>query len=149
MRHAAAAPAGIDVPDYERPLTAAGRAAAARAAHQLAAERAAVDRVLYSPARRTRETAAILAGELLLAPGALREVAALYLATPAAMRAAIGAQGGAVPRLMIIGHNPGLSDFGAELDARFAGSSLATAGVWRFRLDPQAWRALHSTVQKQ
>lgn len=143
MRHAAAAPAGIDGQDYDRPLTAAGRTAAAHAAHRLATGSVSIGRVLYSPARRTRETAAIVARELTLAATLLHEVPELYLATPAAIRAAIGAHRGAATRLLIVSHNPGLSEFGGELSERFAGSHLATAGFWRIALDPDAWQALH------
>jgi len=144
MRHAAAAPAEIDGADFDRPLTAAGRSAAAHAAHQLAADGVRIGHVLYSPARRTRDTATIVAGELQLAGSALQEVAALYLAGPEAIRAAIAAHGGSAVPLLIIGHNPGLSEFGGELAERYAARHLATAGIWRIALEPQAWRALRA-----
>ncbi|HVN98482.1 MAG TPA: histidine phosphatase family protein, partial [Steroidobacteraceae bacterium] len=67
MRHAEALPAAIDAEDFARPLTEAGRAAAARAATALAGGHA-VDRLLYSPARRTTETALIVADVLELGP---------------------------------------------------------------------------------
>jgi phosphohistidine phosphatase len=140
MRHAKAAPASIDGNDFDRPLTAAGRTAAAQAARQLAGVR--IARLLYSPARRTQETAAIVAAQLHLAAALLQAVPELYLATPAAIRAAVRAHRGAASHVLIIGHNPGLSELGGELGERYADRHLATAGVWRLPMDATGWRAL-------
>ena len=134
MRHAQAEPAGLDADDFARPLTAAGRAAAAQAAAVLAAEGVTVGRLLYSPASRTRETAAIAARELGLEANLLQELPQLYLATPEVIRDMVERHGGQVRCLLVIGHNPGLSEYGGELDPRLAQRSLPTAGVWRIAM---------------
>ena len=96
MRHADALPAAIDAEDYSRPLSAAGRMAAARAAHKLAGG-APIDCLLYSPAQRTSDTATIVAAELALRPALLAAVPELYLATPLRIREVIAARhGGAI-----------------------------------------------------
>ena len=141
MRHAQALPAAIEGDDFARPLADTGRAAAARAAHKLAAG-AAIERVLFSPAHRTSETAAIVAGGLLIEPAGLQAVPELYLATPAAVRAAIAHWHGNAHTLLIVGHNPSLSELGGQLDDRLSNTHLPTAGFWRLRLDDQAWQAL-------
>ena len=141
MRHAQALPAAIDDGDFARPLTDAGRAAGARAAHKLAAG-ATIGRVLFSPAHRTSETAAIVAGGLLIEPARLKEVPELYLATPAVVRAAIARWHGDAHTLLIVGHNPSLSELGGQLDGQLSNSHLPTAGFWRLRLDDNAWQAL-------
>ena len=141
MRHAEALPAAIDADDFARPLSDAGRAAAARAARKLAGD-AAIERVLFSPARRTSDTAAIVAGELPLERERLQQVPELYLATPATVRAAIARWHGDARTLLIVGHNPSLSEFGGELAGRLAHTHLPTAGFWRLRLDDDAWQAL-------
>ena len=141
MRHAAALPAGIGAGDFERPLSARGRLEAAQSAPRLAGT-ATIERVLYSPARRTSETAQIIAGALSLAPKALVAVPALYAATPAAIRTAIARDHGGAGVLLVVGHNPGISELGCELAGLGSHAQLPTAGFWRRSLDPHAWQAL-------
>jgi phosphohistidine phosphatase len=141
MRHADALAAPVGARDFERALSAGGRLEAARSAQRLAGT-ATIERILYSPARRTSETATIVAGELALAAQALVAVPALYAATPAAIRAAVAREHGDARVLLIIGHNPGISEFGGELAGHGFHAQLPTAGFWRRSLDAQAWRTL-------
>lgn len=141
MRHAQAVPAAIDGDDFARPLADAARTAAERTARRFAAG-AAIEQVLYSPARRTSDTAAIVASELKLERARLQEVPELYLATPATLRAAIARWHGGAYTLLVVGHNPGLSELGGQLDGKLSHSHLPTADFWRLRLDENAWRML-------
>ncbi|MDE2220851.1 MAG: histidine phosphatase family protein, partial [Gammaproteobacteria bacterium] len=101
-----------------------------------------IDRLLYSPARRTHETAAIVAAELSLPAAVLSEVPALYLATPGRIREALAQHHGGARTLLVVGHNPSLSQLGGELSARRRHRHLATAECWRFPLAAAAWREL-------
>jgi phosphohistidine phosphatase SixA len=141
MRHAEALPAAIDAEDFSRPLSDAGRVAAARAARKLA-DGPAIDRLLYSPALRTSDTAAIVAAALPLRPAQLEAVPELYLATPLRVRAVIAARHGGARTLLVVGHNPSLSELGGELDPQHRHGHLATAGFWRLPLAADAWREL-------
>jgi phosphohistidine phosphatase SixA len=141
MRHAEALPAAIDADDFSRPLSDAGRAAAARAARKLAAG-AAIERLLYSPARRTSETATMVAAELALGPARLEAVPELYLATAVRIREVIAARHGGAGILLVVGHNPSLSELGGELDPRRKQGQLATAEFWRLPHTADAWREL-------
>jgi phosphohistidine phosphatase SixA len=141
LRHADALPAAIDAEDFSRALTSQGRAAAARAARKLAGG-AAIERVLYSPALRTSETAAIVATELALGAALLEPVPELYLATPLRIRAAIAQRHGGARTLLVVGHNPSLSELGGELDPLHKQGHLATAAFWRLPLATDAWREL-------
>jgi phosphohistidine phosphatase len=140
MRHAQAAPAARGAADFSRPLTAAGRTAAARAALALAAAR--IERVLLSPANRTRETAAIAARELKLDESALQPVPELYAASAAVIRAVIALHHGGARNLLVIGHNPGISELASQLSAPPAHTHLPTAGLCRLALSEAAWREL-------
>ncbi len=142
MRHAQAAPAELGAEDFTRPLTAAGRRAAAQAARTLAASGVQLDRVLLSPARRTRETAAIVAGELKLAETLLQAVPELYAASLAVIRAAIGRHHGGARSLLVVGHNPGISELARQLSAQPATGHLPTAGLRRLPLTDAQWRQL-------
>lgn len=139
MRHAAAVPAAAGVSDFERPLASRGRAAAVLAARRLSASGAHVDRLLYSSARRARETALIVARELALDPAALHALEELYAANPDAIRAAIQRNHADATTLLVVGHNPGISDFGRELTKGLSPEQLATAAYWRVPLGADHW----------
>ena len=139
MRHAAALPAAAGASDFERPLSSRGRAAAVLAARRLSASGARVDRLLYSSARRTRETASIVARELALDPAALHALEELYAANPNTIRAAIQRNHAEANTLLVVGHNPGISDFGGELIKGLSPEQLATAAYWRVPLGADGW----------
>jgi phosphohistidine phosphatase len=102
MRHAPAA-SGAD--DTARPLTAEGRTHAAAAARGLARLEPDVERVLASPARRCRETAAAVAHAFDLAAVEVASEWALDGSPEAALERAL-----ADPRPTIaVGHAPDLS----------------------------------------
>ena len=142
MRHAAARPTVIGGTDFERPLSARGRAAAAQAAHRLETAGVQLERLLYSPARRTRETAAIVAQELALHSSVLEAVPELYAAVTQTLREVIVRCHAGATVLMVVGHNPGVSEFGRELAGSLSVDYLATAGFWRVPFDGGGWQQL-------
>ena len=149
MRHAAALPAAIGATDFERPLSGPGRAAAAQAGRRLGTAGVNVERLLYSPAQRTRATAAIVARELSLDTAALEAVPELYTASPQAIRQAIVRFHGDAQVLMVVGHNPGISELGRELASGLAHDHLPTAGFWRLPFDTDRWQLLTRRVDVQ
>jgi phosphohistidine phosphatase len=142
MRHAQAAPAKLGAEDFTRPLTAAGRGAAAQAARALATAGVRIERVLLSPANRTRETAAIAARELGIGETALQAVPELYAAPAAVIRKVIASRHGGARSLLVVGHNPGISELAGQLSADRASAHLPTAGVCRLPLSEAGWRRL-------
>ena len=142
MRHAQAAQPELGAEDFSRPLTAAGRRAAAQAARALGAEGVQPDRVLLSPANRTRETAAIVARELNVAESLLQAVPELYAASAAVIRHVIARHHGGAGTLLLVGHNPGISELAGQLSAPHAHKHLPTAGRCRLPLTDAQWRQL-------
>jgi phosphohistidine phosphatase len=142
LRHAEAEPAALDGNDFQRPLTAGGRDAALTAAARLAALTWRPQRLLYSPAVRTAATATLLAHVLRLDTQVLQAVPELYLATPQALRAALRTWRGNAARVMIVGHNPGLSEWGGQLDTSHTDESLPTAGFWLIEFSGRQWQRL-------
>ena len=118
--------------------------AALTAAARLAALPWQPQRLLYSPALRTATTATLLAQVLRLDSHVLQQVPELYLATPQALRAALRAWRGNAARVMIVGHNPGLSEWGGQLDISHADESLPTAGFWLIEFSGRQWQQLLS-----
>ena len=128
LRHAHAEPATTGQADLDRPLSAQGLAEAEAAGRWLAAHGLAPDRILCSPARRTRETLeAVLAStgyaEQRLEPS-------IYEATPGTLFGLLQAQAD-VERLMLVGHNPGMERLVALLHSGQSGEyrGMPTAAV--------------------
>jgi phosphohistidine phosphatase len=141
MRHAEAALRAIDGKDFDRPLTPSGRAAAERAGQRLRAQAPRPQRVLYSPAVRTTETAELVAAHLELERSALQPEPKIYLATGTALARVIAEIGAEYSCVLLIAHNPAISELAHALQPATA-RSLATA---EWRLIPLAidgWEAL-------
>lgn len=111
LRHAHAEPAATGQDDRDRPLSATGLAEARGAGDWLRQHGLRPDRVLCSPALRTRQTLAAL-GELGCSD--VREEPAIYAASPGTLAALADAHADAAC-LLIVGHNPGLERLAALL----------------------------------
>jgi phosphohistidine phosphatase SixA len=145
LRHAHADAAPLDGNDAERALSARGRSEASHAAARVLALALVPDLVLFSPAVRTRETAEILRTSLGLPLQAFREVGSLYLAAPPTLRAQIATVEPSVHRLMIIGHNPGLSELAEQLDPQLRNTVLVNAGYVHVSIGGAGWRGVAPT----
>jgi phosphohistidine phosphatase len=126
LRHAKADRAE-GLADAERPLTDRGHADAAAAGAWLVQSGLLPDLVLCSPARRTRETWHGVALGLPAAPE-VRYEPALYAASARTLLAAVRTSAPEAATVLLIGHNPGLSDLSATLDPEGA-EGLRTAGI--------------------
>jgi phosphohistidine phosphatase len=128
LRHAhatEAAPGGIDI---DRPLSARGRAEALAAACSIVAAGLRCDALLASPALRTRQTAAIVAGELKLAEPA-RFAASIYLGDAQALLDALNAHANGATTVLLVAHNPGISELAQRMQAAPPAIELRTAGL--------------------
>jgi phosphohistidine phosphatase len=134
------------MPDRDRPLAPRGRRAAERMALRIAEPDLLPDRILCSPARRTRETLAALlphlAGEVEVAvPDDLYEEEADY-------RPAIAAHRAAAERLLVIGHNPAIQATALALVGRRASAELAakfpTAALAVIDFDGEGWTRMRA-----
>jgi phosphohistidine phosphatase len=116
VRHAHADWPGYDGRDFDRPLTPRGEEDAHAAGRAIAGAGHRPALILASPARRTRQTAEIICVELGLAPALLRFVDCLYNATGAALVAELRSHAdGGHRTLMLVAHNPGISDAARRL----------------------------------
>jgi phosphohistidine phosphatase len=120
LRHAEAEAAHPNAPaaanDFDRALTAHGRAQALQAGHRLRHERLLPDLMLVSPALRARETARIVAAYLECL-STLRYEPEGYPGTPATWLQRVRQIGPSIGTLLLVGHNPGLSDLARRLVA--------------------------------
>jgi len=137
IRHAKSSWADPETADIDRPLNDRGKSDAPMMGRRLAAIGFAPDLVLCSPAKRARRTARAIIHELASTPS-LGIEPALYLATPSEMLPLIRSLGSSLAHVVMVGHNPGLTDLanllgGARID------NVPTTGVVRLELDVDAW----------
>ena len=143
LRHAKSSWADADLADHDRPLKPRGqRDAPAMAAH-VAAHHAAPETVFCSDSVRTAHTLAHFTEVWSLKEGNTVLDAAFYLAPAKLLRKRIEALSNDINSLMIVGHNPGITDLFNELVTRDAYiSKLRTCGFAALRFDISKWSNL-------
>ena len=127
LRHAHAESASPGQADHERPLSATGLQEARDAGEWLRRQALQPDRVLCSPALRTRATLEALGD---IGGGERREEAAIYDASVGDLIALADAHRDA-NRLLLVGHNPGLEQLAALLHSGQSGDhrGMPPAGI--------------------
>jgi phosphohistidine phosphatase len=146
FRHAEAEPSRTG--DRERPLTAAGRQAAARVGAFLAETKLKIDLVLISDSTRTRETWEAAAAAYGAKPH-VRIVGKLYNASRGVLMELARELPDSARNALILGHNPAMGEFAAQ----FAGSGEREAlarlqhgfppcGLAMFGVETDEWRQL-------
>ncbi len=112
LRHAAAEYSSPSSRDIDRPLSRAGRLHAGEIGEEFVHSHSGFDLVLCSPAVRTRETTELVL-ERLPRPPEIRLVEDIYEATVSGLMAVLEAN--PVARILLVGHNPGISGLASFL----------------------------------
>jgi phosphohistidine phosphatase len=142
MRHADARWNDPGVSDLERPLSRRGIGAAEAMARRLVELALIPELVLVSPARRTQQTAEILARELALPVRLLVREDSLYLAAPPELLRLARTAGPLVRHLTILAHNPGLTELAHELAPREAPRDLSAAALCSMEFGCEGWEQI-------
>ena len=116
LRHAKSDWSSSGMQDIARPLNERGEAATRVMGGYMARHALIPQRVLCSPARRTRETWAGIAAQWPTEVDVIFDDR-LYAATPQSMLSIIRTQDDATGTLLVIGHNPGLQETAESLIA--------------------------------
>ena len=119
--------------DRERQLDRRGLVDAGEMAQCLVANGLIPDRILASPAVRTRQTAEAILRNLALERAVLMFDESLYLAEADRILAVIMSMPADVEHLLVVGHNPGLSELAGGLAPGVAPRDLHTAGALTLR----------------
>jgi phosphohistidine phosphatase len=141
LRHAKASPAESALSDFDRLLTERGERDARWLAERLARAPRLPTRIVASPAARTRRTAEIVAEALGHSTASLLFDDRLYLGSTAAILAAV-AHHDDIGSLLIVGHNPGLSELALELAPELPLGDLPTSGLVGIDTDAPSWLTL-------
>jgi phosphohistidine phosphatase len=142
MRHAKSS-WSEPLPDRERPLNRRGKRAARRIGRVLAEKKIRPGMILSSPARRARSTAKRVrkALEKRKRPP-LRLLPELYGETAAEIVATIRSLDDRLDSVLIIGHNPELSEAAVLLSGERRFDWLPTTAVLGLEFDAEHWREL-------
>lgn len=110
VRHAHAQWPAYTGRDFDRPLTERGRREAQDTGRAIVAAGVPPQRIIASSALRTRQTALILMDCLQLPADALQLLDSLYNAQSPALWSALGASASDGAPVLLVAHNPGISE---------------------------------------
>ncbi len=138
VRHAKSSWKDSSLADRDRPLNKRGERDAPEMGRRIAAAGVRPSLIVSSPAVRAWTTARIIADEIGYPREFLQRDQRLYLASVNAILDVIVAQDNGFNNLMIVGHNPGFTDFANYLVPGLT-NNIPTAGVVNVQLDTDDW----------
>ena len=142
VRHAKTEPARHGQEDWDRVLELRGQRDAPEMARRLKQISPKVDRILSSPAVRAITTATIMMRELGVSAQKVQQDERLYLASPKDMLAVIRELGERSRHLMVIGHNPGMTEFADRISSERDVDNMPTCAVYTLQFEIAAWSEL-------
>jgi len=146
FRHAKSSWNDPGLPDNERPLSSRGARDAPAMAARLASRGERPGLILTSHAVRAMTTARALATGLGSPGEAIRVDRRLYLAAPRVLLDVLREQDDADLHVLVVGHNPGLTDVANRLLPTLAVDNLPTSAVVAIAVDTYRWSQLGPTV---
>lgn len=141
MRHAKTEEQKENQTDFERNLTERGNNNAQTMAERLAAKGFQPDLILTSSANRTEQTTEIVLLSGKFTGTKKRATKELYHANPDKIESQIMSVEDDVKTLMIVGHNPGISEFIYDCDPKAMSESMPTSGLAIFTFKADNWQA--------
>ena len=147
MRHAKTEEQKENQTDFERNLTDRGKNNAALMAERLADKGYHPDTILTSSANRTEQTTEIFIKSGKFTGAKKISIKELYHATPDKMETAIMSVSDDVKTLMIVGHNPGISEFVYDCNSKAITASMPTSAIAIFTFTAANWQTF-TTAKK-
>ena len=139
IRHAKSSWDERGLSDIERPLNSRGEKNAPLIGSILRDKYAVVpDIILTSPARRAKQTALIIAGELNYPGEKIKEIQKLYSAATPELLNVIHSLNEEYQTVIITGHNPELTELSNTLSGKYI-DNIPTCGVVKFSVET-AWK---------
>jgi len=149
MRHGDARWQDPGLSDMERPLNRRGTGAAEAMARRLLELGLVPDLMMASPARRTQQTAEIVARELSIPARRVLREEALYLASAAELLKVAQGCGPRVAHLLVVAHNPGVSELVQLLVPAKNAGGLGAAAICSISFDCAHWTAVAAPAVRE
>jgi len=138
VRHAKSSWKHAGISDRERPLNARGKRDAPDMGARIQRHGIRPSLIVSSPAKRAWQTARIVAQEIDYPLEFLQREESLYLASLDQLLDVVASQDNGFNHLMVVGHNPGLTDFANFLSPGLT-NNLQTAAVVSVEMDRDDW----------
>ena len=138
VRHAKSDWKDASLSDKQRPLNRRGKRDAPEMGRRIARHGIRPSLIITSPAVRAWTTAKIIAGEISYPAEFLQREASLYLASLDDLLDAVVAQDNGFNNLMVVGHNPGMTEFANFLLPGLT-NNPPTAGVVSVQFEGDDW----------
>ncbi|MCP4299963.1 MAG: histidine phosphatase family protein [Gammaproteobacteria bacterium] len=137
-RHAKSSWRDTSLSDRKRPLNKRGKRDAPKMGKRIVAHGIRPSLIISSPANRAWSTAKIIATKISYPIEFLQREDGLYLASLDEILDVVVAQDNGFNNLMVVGHNPGMTDFANFLSPGLT-HNLPTAGVVSVQIDQYDW----------
>ena len=144
IRHAQAEDKFLGQRDWDRPLTKRGILDATEMAQRLKQKRLKPSLILSSPAIRTLQTSGLFAEQLSNIKIETHEE--LYLATCNQILEILQLQLVQSNHLLIVGHNPGLTEFADLISDQYRIDIMPTASVVTMKLNIPTWQDIRPDI---
>jgi phosphohistidine phosphatase len=144
LRHAKSSKDDPELEDHQRSLTKRGKEAAKRIGRLIRDKKIVPDLIISSTAVRARKTAEKAAAESQY-QGAIELEDRLYLADPGAIHAVVRQFDAGRDRVLLVGHNPGISDFLSRLVR--TEEEMPTAALAVIELPIGSWNKLSAKTR--
>ena len=146
IRHAKSDWNNYLLPDYDRPLAERGLRDATQMAASLKKRGIQIDLICSSTAQRAKQTTLLSAGVLGYSESKIHWEKSLYHASASHLLHFIQSQSDQVQTLVLIGHNPGLTELIVRLGVNL--DNLPTAGQFAFSVLSKEWKDLSAATCK-
>ncbi len=143
IRHAKSGWDNPSLPDYDRPLADRGLQDAPQMATSLKNRGITVDLICSSTAQRAKQTASITAAVLEYPEAEIHWEKSLYHASASHLLQFIQSQSNQVHTLVLVGHNPGITELIVRLGVNL--DNLPTAGQFAFTVLGEEWKDLSAS----
>jgi phosphohistidine phosphatase len=139
VRHAKTEPAAPGQEDWDRVLEPRGQRDAPEMARRVKDAFGKPDRILASPAIRAITTANIMARVLGVPAARIVQDERLYLASPRAILDVIQEAATSEKHLMLVGHNPGITEFADKISGERSIDNMPTCAVYSLEFEIARW----------
>ncbi len=139
IRHAKSNAEQFNQSDFERSLSERGERDALASAEKLLLKISSIDLLLSSAALRTKQTAAYFISALNISAEKTIYTDSLYLATAEKIGSVIASVENKVDNLIIVCHNPGITDYVNRLSNKVRLDNMPTSGIFCVNAEVEKW----------
>ncbi|MBN2000307.1 histidine phosphatase family protein [candidate division KSB1 bacterium] len=139
VRHAKSSWDNPDLDDFDRPLNERGKKDATFMGKKLAEQHVHPDIIVSSPAKRAIKTAKLLGKQLDYPQKAIKKVKEIYEAGTQTLVKVLKQIDDSYHKVLLIGHNPGLSDLANYLCGHPV-ENIPTTGIYIVDFDIDSWQ---------